>query len=303
MVKVNCAALPAALIEAELFGHERGAFTGAVKLRRGRFELADGGTILLDEVTELSQDLQGKLLRVLQEGEIERIGGDRTIKVDVRVIAATNRRLGDEVARGRFRQDLYYRLHVYPITVPPLRRRKEDIPVLASAFVRRFALAQGKAVDRIPRAVLDELVRYDWPGNVRELQNVIEQAVITTRGRSLRLAARLTRPVERREEPGDPRYEGTLDEIERRYIRRVLDLCGWRIEGAGKAAELLGMHPNTLRFRMAKLGIRRPVPGPAPDQAEPADGQPDNEPRHAVVSPHAVASAPATPADRIGRDV
>jgi len=254
LVKVNCATLPANLVEAELFGHERGAFTGATRLRRGRFELADRGTLFLDEVGELPLDLQAKFLGVLQEGELERVGGEATIRVDVRVIAATNRNLKQEVDRGAFREDLYYRLHVYPITVPTLRRRRDDIPLLVNALVGRFARAQGKDIVEIPKPVMDELVNYDWPGNVRELENVLERAVITSSSKVLRLAARLE---PRATTDGD--YQGSLQDVERAYVSRILELSAWRIEGRKGAAERLGLHPNTLRFRMRKLGIKRPA--------------------------------------------
>jgi PAS domain S-box-containing protein len=257
LVKVNCATLPASLIEAELFGHERGAFTGATRTRRGRFELADGGTIFLDEVAELPLELQGKLLRVLQEGEVDRVGGDRIIHVDVRIIAATNRKLIDEVAQGNLREDLFYRLNVFPITVPPLRKRREDIPLLVDAFVQRFSKEQGKKIDQIPQPVMDELTSYDWPGNVRELENVIERAVITTSGIKLRLAAKLRARKEQAKD-SEEIYQGSLEDVEREYILRILEHANWRIEGRGGAAELLKLHPNTLRFRMSKLGIERP---------------------------------------------
>jgi transcriptional regulator with GAF, ATPase, and Fis domain len=248
--------LPANLIESELFGHEKGAFTGAIRSRRGRFELADRGTLFLDEMGELPLELQGKLLRVLQEGELERVGGDRTIKVDVRIIAATNRKLTEELEHGRFREDLFYRLHVYPITVPTLGQRKDDIPLLVNAFVQRLALAQGKQIEHIPQPVLDELVDYSWPGNVRELENVIEQAVIATKDQTLRLAARLG--SEKADSNKQEVFRGSLEDVERDYIRQILVRAGWRVEGRGGAAELLKLHPNTLRFRMRKLGIERP---------------------------------------------
>jgi PAS domain S-box-containing protein len=222
MVSVNCAVLPASLVEAELFGHERGAFTGADRLRRGRFELADGGTLFLDEVAELPLDLQAKLLRVLQDGEFERVGGARTLRVDVRLIAATNRQLREEVQHGRFREDLYYRLHVFPLTVPPLRKRKEDLPALVDAFVRRFAREQRKVIDRVPQPVLDELSAYNWPGNIRELENIIERAVIDSGDGTLRLAERLT-PASARVAIEDG-YQGTLQDFERRYILQVLEM-------------------------------------------------------------------------------
>jgi chemotaxis protein methyltransferase CheR len=269
MVKVNCAVLPPSLVEAELFGHERGAFTGADRLRRGRFELADGGTLFLDEVGELPLDLQAKLLRVLQDGQFERVGGDRTLRVDVRLIAATNRHLHEEVLGGRFREDLYYRLHVFPVTVPPLRKRKGDIPALAEAFVRRFATEQHKTIDGMPPALIDELVAYDWPGNVRELENIIERAVIGTTDGPLRLTERL-RAGGGVAVPGRDGYAGTLEDVERAYILRTLEASRWRIEGDRAAAERLGLHPNTLRFRMRKLGIQRPAGGLAGRAAEPS---------------------------------
>jgi PAS domain S-box-containing protein len=257
-IKVNCAALPPNLIESELFGHERGAFTGAVRQRKGRFELADGGTLFLDEVAELPLDLQVKLLRVLQEGELERVGGMTTIKVDVRIIAATNRSLGEEVAAGRFREDLFYRLNVYPVTVPPLRQRIEDIPALVAHFARRIGDHIGKTVDQIPAATLAVLQSYSWPGNVRELENVIERAVITTPDSTLRLAESLGQD---RGLEGDPETAGELpvalelEEVERRHIEYVLGLTDGRISGDKGAARLLGLNPSTLRSRMAKLGL------------------------------------------------
>ena len=255
LVKVNCAALPSTLIESELFGHERGAFTGAVSQKIGRFELAHGGTIFLDEIGELPSELQAKLLRVLQESELERIGGTRTIKVDVRVIAATNRDLIKAVWAGDFRQDLYYRLNVFPVEVPALRERRGDIRQLVTHFVQRFARKLGKEIDRIPEAVFDRLERYAWPGNVRELENVIERAIILAEGSTLRL-----------DEVLDPdasvsaRKVGqqTLEDVEREHIVTILDETGWKIQGKNSAAEILDLHPNTLRSRMKKLEIVRP---------------------------------------------
>ena len=263
LVTVDCAALPPNLIEAELFGHEKGAFTGADRMRRGRFELADGGTVFLDEVAELAPELQGKLLRVLQEGEIERIGGGGVRKVDVRVMAATNRNLDEEVRQGRFREDLFYRLNVFPLTVPPLRQRRDDIPLLVKTFVRRFATAQGHPITEIPRPVMNELVAHDWPGNVRELSNLLEQAVITSTGGTLRLPSRLSGAAradagEKSGTSGDGDGR-TLEEVERDYMLEVLQACGWRIEGEGGAARRLGLHPNTLRNRMRKVGLHRPT--------------------------------------------
>ena len=257
MIKVNCAALSPSLIESELFGHERGAFTGAVSSRRGKFEMAHGGTLFLDEVAEMPLELQGKLLRAIQHGELERVGSDRPVKVDVRIITATNRKLRTEVDNGRFREDLYYRLNVYPITVPPLRTRRDDIPMLAAAIVRRLAADMAKSVDKIPQAVIDELTSYDWPGNVRELENVLERAVIAATDQTLRLTTRLlSSPGPHENSPDGPRLP--LVEVERRHILSVLGDVEWRIAGAGGAAALLGLNPSTLRSRMVKLGIKKP---------------------------------------------
>ncbi len=257
-VVVNCVALPPNLIESELFGHEKGAFTGAERRRRGRFEIAHGGTLFLDEIGELPLELQPKLLRVLQEGEIERVGGTDTITVDVRLIAATNRDLNTDMEAGRFREDLFYRVAVYPITVPPLRDRRDDIPLLVEHFVQHFAQRRGRRIDEIPAEVLRRLRAYDWPGNVRELQNVMERAVLTTRDRVLRLAEPLKNAANEKvatRENGSDAPGMTLDEVERRYIVRVLEATEGQISGAGGAAEILGLHANTLRYRMKKLGI------------------------------------------------
>lgn len=255
LIRMNCAALAPGLAESELFGHEKGAFTGAQVQRKGRFELADGGTLFLDEVGELPPELQAKLLRVLQDGQYQRVGGERTLVADVRVIAATNRDLAKEVAAGRFREDLWYRLNVFPITVPPLRERKEDIPILAQAFVTRFC-AQGPRPElRIPTAVIQALQAYGWPGNIRELQNVLERAVLVSDGDSLRLAEPLGRSAAPREGPSEETL--SLDEVERRHVARVLERTGGRIEGQGGAAELLGLRPSTLRSLMTRLGILR----------------------------------------------
>lgn len=273
LIKVNCAALPTGLIESELFGHEKGAFTGAGERRVGRFELANGGTIFLDEVGELPLELQAKLLRVLQEREFERIGGARTITVDVRVIAATNRDLGAAVAAGTFRRDLYYRLNVFPITLPPLRGRPEDIPLLVHYFAGRFATKIGRRIERVPREAMQRLVAYSWPGNVRELENVIERAVILSPGPELRIAAEMLMDGS---PPGDARVtpvpglaateaaqpeaaatRTTLEAVERGHILAVLEQTRWRIDGPHGAARVLEMNPSTLRSRMKKLGIRR----------------------------------------------
>ncbi len=252
-VKVNCASLPASLIESELFGHEKGAFTGAIQKQIGRFELADQGTIFLDEIGELPFDLQAKLLHVLQSGEFERIGNPKTVKVDVRVIAATNRNLEDQIRKKRFRKDLYYRLNVYPITIAPLRDRISDIPLLAEHFVKQFNRQMDKNIKKIPVKTIKQLQKYSWPGNVRELENIIERAVIISHGSSLSVDPIL-----------EPRFEETdkllpLAEYERRYIIKVLEKTYWRVEGPEGAARILDMHPETLRSRMRKLEIKRPV--------------------------------------------
>jgi formate hydrogenlyase transcriptional activator len=261
IVKVNCATLPEALVESELFGHEKGAFTGAGRQRKGRFELADGGTIFLDEVGELPAGTQAKLLRVLQEGEFERLGGSTTIKVSVRVIAATNRELSEEVAAGRFRQDLFYRLNVYPITIPPLRERREDIPLLVSHYAHEIGGRLGKSINEVPAQVMREFTEYDWPGNIRELQNVIERAVIVSSEEVLRLPEPLAKATTAPAVEGDvfrePIKVSTLDEAEREHILRALEATGWRIEGPKGAAALLKLHPSTLRFRMKKLGLTK----------------------------------------------
>ncbi len=255
MVKVNCATLPANLIESELFGHEKGAFTGAQGRRMGRFEVADGTTLFLDEIGELPLELQATLLRVLEHGEFERLGSMRTIKVAVRVIAATNRNLEEEVRNGRFRQDLWYRLNVFPITVPPLRMRKEDVPLLAASFVKKFSRPLGKRIESIPQATMKTLQDYSWPGNVRELENVIERAVINSEGTKLRLADKLEPP---RGSDLSRTQLRTLAEIERDHIFQVLKEKNWAIEGKKGAAVILGLNPSTLRARLRKLGIKRP---------------------------------------------
>jgi formate hydrogenlyase transcriptional activator len=254
MVKVNCAALPSSLVESELFGREKGAFTGAMSRQVGRFELADGSTLFLDEVGELPPDVQVKLLRVLQAGEFERLGSPRTIKVNVRVIAATNRNLAEEVRTGRFREDLFYRLNVFPIRMPPLRERPDDIPLLVWTFLDDFSARMGKRITQVPRATMQALQRQPWPGNVRELRNVIERGAIITTGSSLRL------PVFDGAASMAPRTQ-TLAEAEREHILRVLESVAWRVKGPTGAAAVLAINPSTLRSRMKKLGIptRRPV--------------------------------------------
>jgi formate hydrogenlyase transcriptional activator len=254
MIKVGCATLPSTLIEAELFGREKGAYTGALARQAGRFEVADGSTIFLDEVGELPLDLQPKLLRVLQDGTFERIGSTRTTKVDVRVIAATNRQLDRAVSEGRFREDLFYRLNVFPIEVPPLRERRDDIEMLAWAFIKDLSQAMGKPIERIADESLAAMQAYPWPGNVRELRNMIERAIILTHGSTLHLtfsAAQL--------QSHKPDSAGeTLGGSERAHIVETLERCGWRIRGGGGAAERLGIKPTTLEARMKKLGLARP---------------------------------------------
>ena len=257
-IKVNCAALPTTLVESELFGYEPGAFTGALKRHMGRFELANGGTIFLDEISELSLETQAKLLRVLQDGEFERLGGTRTFKTDVRVIAATNRDLNAEITTGRFRADLFYRLNVYPITVPPLRKRREDIPLLVEHFVPVIASRIGRHIDRITVQTLEQLKAYDWPGNVRELKNVLERAIISSSNPILQLPEAVNTTIETQTESQEPIGEpDTLETVERRHILNVLKLTGWRISGPQGASKILGLNPSTLRFRIKKLGIHR----------------------------------------------
>jgi len=253
MITVNCAALPANLIESELFGREKGAFTGADRRQIGRFELADGSTLCLDEIGELPLEAQAKLLRAIQSNEFERLGSSHTIKVDVRIVATTNRNLEEEIRNGRFRQDLYYRLNVFPITVPPLRQRKEDIPVLVEAFTERYARKLGKRITSIHADTMKALQDYPWPGNIRELESVLERAVILCSGPVLRLSDTLEIfPVPLR---SDMR---TLEETERNQILKILSETRWRIEGKDGAAAILGLHPSTLRARMHKLKIFRP---------------------------------------------
>jgi chemotaxis protein methyltransferase CheR len=257
-VVVNCAALPVNLIESELFGHEKGAFTGADRRRIGRFELADGGTLLLDEIGELPLEVQPKLLRVLQEGEVERVGGTQTTRFDVRVIAATNRNIRAEMADGRFREDLYYRVAVFSLTVPPLRERLDDIPVLVQHFVRLLTERRGIKIDQVPVEVMRRLQAYSWPGNVRELKNVLERAVLVSGGGVLRLAEPLrdSQPGNGHPEEERPstRVGMTLAEVERQHIVETLEACG-KISGPGGASEALGLPDSTLRYRMKKLGI------------------------------------------------
>jgi formate hydrogenlyase transcriptional activator len=255
-VALNCAAIPGALLESELFGHEKGAFTGAVAQAMGRFQSADRGTLFLDEIGDLPLELQPKLLRALQEKEIERLGGGRTVQVDVRVIAATNQNLAQMVDERKFRADLYYRLNVFPMTLPPLRERGEDIPLLIEHFVQKFAQRQGKTIEQIPDEVMDALKRYDWPGNIRELQNVIERGVIMTTGPVL---SRLTTQHIRREAPAAPvnapASGKTLAESQRAHIMATLRETNWRVGGPRGAAAQLGLARTTLIARMQRLGI------------------------------------------------
>ena len=268
-VSVNCAAIPSTLVESELFGHERGAFTDARSAQVGRFELAHRGTLFLDEVGELPLDAQAKLLRFLQEGCFERLGSHQTVRVAVRVIAATNRDIHEEVRAGRFRRDLYFRLSVFPITVPPLRDRLVDIPRLAEHLVTQLATKNGKEITEVPPSLLEELQAYDWPGNVRELENVLERAVITATDGLLRLAEPLHRPeVPSYERPASD----ALADVERAHIFRILCAKRWRIEGDGGAAATLGLKPSTLRSRMRKLRIARPAALPRENVA--AHGRP-----------------------------
>ncbi|WP_231956299.1 sigma-54-dependent Fis family transcriptional regulator [Posidoniimonas polymericola] len=261
LIKVNCAAIPRELFESEFFGHIKGAFTGALRDRVGRFELADGGTLFLDEVGEVPLDLQSKLLRVLQEGEIERIGEERTRRVDVRVIAATNRDLREEARQRRFREDLYYRLSVFPVELPPLRDRREDVPLLAEHFLEQASRRLAVARPRLTKGVARQLQQYDWPGNVRELQHVVERAVILSRGGPLRVqlddAPAAAAPPTNAADATELLTEAQVRDFERANLRRVLDAAGGKVYGSGGAAELLGMKPSTLISRLKAMGVER----------------------------------------------
>ncbi len=257
LVKVNCAAISAGLVESELFGHVKGAFTGATERRIGRFEYADGGTLFLDEVTELPLETQAKLLRVLQEQEFEPVGSNRTVKIDVRLLAATNRNLAELVHEGRFRADLYYRLLVVPVEVPALRDRRSDIPQLATHFVQRLSRQFGRSVQRISESMMHEMMAYDWPGNVRELENFLARAIVLCHGDTLDMRLGVTE--------GAPEVAGgrlTLEAVERKHIESVLASTGWVLEGPQGAAAILRVNPSTLRSRMRRMGIRRPRPVP-----------------------------------------
>jgi transcriptional regulator with GAF, ATPase, and Fis domain len=258
LVKVNCATLPANLIESELFGHEKGAFTGAIDKKIGRFELADGGTIFLDEIGELPVELQAKLLRVLQEGEFERVGNSKTMKVNVRVIAATNRNLGQAIEKKEFREDLYYRLNVFPISCPPLRERKDDIPLLVKHFCQKHEGKIGKKVTTASPAVMDALMAYDWPGNIRELENIIERALILSNNDELEYGDWVP-AVQKTATNGNLKTTAAskLEDVEKEHILAVLKQTGWKVSGEKGAAKILGLNATTLEARMKKLGIVR----------------------------------------------
>jgi len=253
LVKLNCATLPSNLIESELFGHEKGAFTGAHSRHLGRFEVADGATLFLDEIGELPLELQPKLLRVVQDGEFERLGSSHTNKIDVRIIAATNRNLEAEVRKGRFRDDLWYRLNIFPITIPPLRDRLDDIPLLVDFYVQKISKRMGKSIKIIPTGVMAALQNYHWPGNVRELENVLERGVINSSGPKLRLVDELKKP-----QKDLSATQETLEAVERNHIVRILEQTRWKVSGKNGAAEILGLNRSTLRARMRKLGIFKP---------------------------------------------
>jgi formate hydrogenlyase transcriptional activator len=258
-VRLNCAAIPLDLLESELFGHEKGAFTGAIAQRIGRFEMADKGTLFLDEVGDIPQALQPKLLRVLQEQEFERLGSTRTRQVDVRLVAATNRDLTEMMKQNEFRSDLYYRLNIFPIRLPPLRERREDIPLLVQYFMQKYARRMGKRIETVPAATMQKLVDWSWPGNVRELQNMIERGVILSRGFVLEIP--LTE-LEQSAIPvlGDNNGGATLEAVERQHILQALRDTSWVIGGPSGAAARLGLNRSTLNARMRKLEIRRPQP-------------------------------------------
>jgi len=265
-VKLNCAAIPTGLLESELFGHEKGAFTGAIAQRIGRFEVADGGTIFLDEIGEIPLELQTKLLRVLQEREFERLGSSRTLRTDARLIAATNRDLEVMVAEQKFRSDLFFRLNVFPVHVPPLRERQGDIPLLVRHFAQQFSRRMKKVMETIPSAAMDALCRYHWPGNIRELQNVIERAVIISAGPALSVdvadlkSPKVSHPEERAATPNSATngaLHHLLEETERQQVLQALKQCNWVVAGPHGAAALLGINRSTLQVRIRKLGISR----------------------------------------------
>ena len=251
LVTVNCASLPPTLIESELFGREKGAYTGALTKMAGRFEIADGSTLFLDEIGELPIDLQSKLLRVLEDGTFERLGSTKPIHVNVRIIAATNRDIEEEIKNGRFRQDLFYRLNVFPIVIPPLRRRPEDIPPLVRAIVKEFQKKMGKEIESIPKKTMQALQSYSWPGNVRELRNMLEHAMILSNGKVLDVHLP-------KQASSEADASGNLQDMERMHLAAVLEKTGWRLAGKGGAAEVLGLKRTTLQAKMKKLGIKRP---------------------------------------------
>jgi chemotaxis protein methyltransferase CheR len=253
LVKVNCAALPSNLIENELFGHDKGSFTGSHSRHLGRFEVADGTTLFLDEIGELPLELQPKLLRVIQDGEFERLGSSRTIKVDTRIVAATNRNLEEEVRKNNFREDLWYRLNIFPITMPPLRDRKDDIPPLVDFYIKKISKRMGKTIEIIPDSAMRALIDYHWPGNVRELENVLERAVINSSGPKLRLVDELKKRYK-----DLSKNQKTLEAVERDHIIRILEQTQWKVSGKNSAAEILGLNRSTLRARMKKLRIQKP---------------------------------------------
>jgi formate hydrogenlyase transcriptional activator len=253
-IKVNCAALPKELIESELFGHEKGAFTGATASKKGRFELAEGGTIFLDEIGEMPLELQPKLLRVLQNGEFERLGSEENKKVNVRIISATNRDLYDEIENGNFREDLFYRLNVYPLTIPPLRSRKNDIPLLAAYYVGKISTENEILAPSISKNALNDLMNHNWPGNIRELINVMERSVIHSSNGVINQIP----PSSRKRKKPQPQFDVVpLAEMERQYIKQILELCDWKISGKNSASELLDIKANTLRSRMERIGVAR----------------------------------------------
>ncbi len=258
LVKINCAALPANLIENELFGHEKGAFTGSSARQLGRFEVANGATLFLDEIGELPLELQAKLLRVIQDGEFERLGSSHTIKVDARIIAATNRNLEQEVKKGNFREDLWYRLNVFPITMPPLRERTEDIPLLVAFYVEKIARRLGKDTPIVPKLMMDTFLNYHWPGNVRELENILERAVIISSGPKLRMVDDFDKPLAYLGKANKTIGTKTLEQVEHDYIVQVLEQTNWKVSGENSATRILGLNRSTLRARMRKLDINKP---------------------------------------------
>ena len=251
-IAINCGAIPEGTIDSELFGHEKGSFTGSQSRHLGRFEIADGATLFLDELGELPMELQAKLLRVLQDGEFERVGSSQTIKVDVRIIAATNRNLEKEVRNGHFREDLWYRLNIFPITVPPLRDRRDDIPLLVAFYIKKITKRMGKSIEIIPEHVMNGLKEYHWPGNIRELENVLERAVINSSGPKLRLVDELRKPTKNVSTSAK-----TMEAVERDHILEVLEMTNWKVSGKGGASEILDLDRSTLRARMLKLNIEK----------------------------------------------